>query len=330
MTDESLLDTSAERQALELLVSCQRPILTGHVRPDGDCVGAEAAMYRVLTALGKQVRILNPDPPEPQFDYLTGEVPYEHWTGGDLPEHDLVVLLDCSELSRCGELGQAFAQAPSKKLVVDHHIHEEEEWWDATYRDLSCAATGLLVRRIARDLAIELDSVAACGVFTSIVTDTGWFKYSNTDVETLEAAAELVARGVQPSRVFGNIYQRQPAEQPLLLGRALLAAEYHAEGRLAFVGLPTESSGKAVALDGDDLLDLLRAVAPVEIVLLLKELPDGSCKLSARSKTEYDVQQLARRFGGGGHAKAAGATLRQPLAEARTRLIAAALEGFGS
>jgi phosphoesterase RecJ-like protein len=330
MTEETLLDTRAERQALDLLLACRKPILAGHVRPDGDCIGAQAALYRVLTALGKEAYILNPDPPEPQFDYLSNVLDYDHWKGGELPEHDLVVLLDCAELSRCGALGEAFGRSPAKKVVIDHHIHQEGEWWDASYRDLSCAATGLLVRRIARDLKVELDEVAAHGVFTSIVTDTGWFKYSNTDAETLQAASELVSRGVDPSRIYNAIYQRHSAEQPALLGRALQLAEYHADGRLAFVGLPVEASGKAMALDGDDLLDILRAVGRVEIVLLLRELPDGTCKLSARSKTDYDVQQLARRFGGGGHAKAAGATFRDKLAVSRERLLAAALEGFSA
>jgi phosphoesterase RecJ-like protein len=320
--------TGEQQQALELLERSERVILTGHAHPDGDCIGAQAALYRVLQSLGKTVWILNPDLPEPRFDYLSKACPYGRYEGGPIPEHDLVVLLDCSELSRCGDLGLVLAKVPSKKLVVDHHIHEDLAWWDGAFRDLSAAATGLLVGRIAKALGVRLDAVAASGVFTSLVTDTGWFKYSNTDAETFRVASELVSAGVEPSLVFSAIYQRKTPEEPLLLGRALSSLEYFADGRLAVFELPLDDSGREQGLDSEDLLDLARAVSSVEVVILIRVLPKGGCKLSLRSKTDYDVNRLARRFGGGGHAKASGATVEGSAKEVKSRVVAAAVEGF--
>ncbi len=321
-------EANAQRRALELLRGAQRFLLTGHVRPDGDCVGAQAALARVLEALGKDVWIVNPDPLQAQFDYLGRAVRYRSWDGGDLPVHDVACLLDCSELSRCGDLAGPIECADSRKLVIDHHVHHGEAWWDEAYVDVTASATGLLVLRIARELGVELDTVAAQGVMTSIVTDTGWFKYSNTDAETLRAAADLAGMGVAMHELFASIYQRAGRDQPRAVARLLSRLEYFADGRLAVVDLPLPGPGEPELADGDEVLDMLRAVESVEVVLFLRELRAGGVKLSARSKTDYDVNRLARQLGGGGHVKASGASLPGPLSAARERVVALALEGF--
>ncbi|MCB9914370.1 MAG: bifunctional oligoribonuclease/PAP phosphatase NrnA [Planctomycetes bacterium] len=320
--------TAAQREALELLQQGRRFLLTGHVRPDGDCIGAEAALASVLTALDKEVWILNPDPVEPQFDYLARDFVFGAYDGGEPPRHDVTVLLDCSELDRCGRLADVLAGGASRKLVIDHHLHHGPPWWDAAYVDHGASATGLLVHRIARQLGIELDRAGAQGVFTSIVTDTGWFKYSNTDAETLAVAADLVAHGVDPDALYRSIYQRKRRSHPLETGKVLATTEYYEDGRLAVVTMPREGDGGAPALDGDDVLDLLRAVESVEVVLSLRELAGGLVKLSARSKTDYDVNALARLFGGGGHRKASGATIEGELDEVKDRLVIAASRRF--
>lgn len=317
---------SDHRAALELLRGARRVLLTGHEHPDGDCIGAQAALYSVLDSLGKQVTILNPHVPEARYDYLTRACAYGVF-GGQLPTHDLAVLLDCSELDRCGAMAPALEASASPKLVVDHHIHAGEPWWDAAYTDSSAAATGLLVHRIAAEMGADLDEVARKGVFTSIVTDTGWFKYSNTDAETLRVASELVGAGLDPSEMYREIYQRRPSDHPRTVGRILDRLEYHAGGRLAIVDVPMPAGGEDV--ESEDVLDLLRSVDGVEVVLLLRDLGSGNWKLSARSKTDYDVNALARRFGGGGHMRASGATLRGNLDEVRSRIVSVAVEELG-
>lgn len=320
--------TEAQSRALELLKSGRRFLLCGHVRPDGDCLGAQVALARVLAALGKEVWIQNADAPEPRYDYLAREVRFGVYQGGELPRHDVSVLLDFCELSRTGAMEPALAAHASKKLVIDHHVPPGAPWWDEAYVDVRAAATGLLVRRIAAQLGVQLDAAAARGVFTSIVTDTGWFKYSNTDTETLTAAAEMTALGVVPNVIYAALHQRQPLGHPPALARAIERLEYFADGRLAVVDIPI-GPGDAGALDTDEVLDILRAVEKVEVVLLLREVATGGVKLSARSKGDFDVHALARQFGGGGHKKAAGATIAgASLADVRTRLVAAAIDAL--
>jgi len=322
--------TAAEARALELLREGGRFVLSGHMRPDGDCIGAQAALASALRSLGKEVWIVNPDPIGPEFDYLEPAGPYKVFRGGALPVHDVSVLLDCGELSRCGDLGEALEAEDTRKLVIDHHPHDGDAWWDEAFVDVSASATGLLVYRIAQHLGVELDPVAAAGVFTSIVTDTGWFKYSNTDAETLRVAGALVERGVEPSPLFTSIYQRRGREHPLDTAEVLASTEYHAGGRLAVICAPRRNDGGAVSLDADDALDILRSVGSVEVVLYLRELAAGLVKLSARSKTTFDVNALARRFGGGGHRKASGATIEGELEGVRQALVGAALEAIES
>jgi len=321
---------AAQARALDLLRSGRRFLLCGHVRPDGDCLGAQAALSRVLVAMGKEVWIVNADAAEPRYDYLARDVRFGVYSGGDLPRHDVSVLLDFCELSRTGSMEPALAAHDSKKLVVDHHVPGGAPWWDESYVDVRAAATGLLVRRIARELGVKLDAVAARGVFTSIVTDTGWFKYSNTDTETLTAAAEMAGLGVEPNAIYTALHQRQPLGHPPALSRAISRLEYYAGGRLAVVDVPV-GDDEMKSLDTDEVLDILRSVEKVEVVLFLREMATGGVKLSARSKNAFDVHALARKFGGGGHKKASGATLTgMTLSEARAKLVAAALEDLAA
>lgn len=317
----------AQLRALDLLRKGRRFVLSGHMRPDGDCIGAQAALARVLEAQGKEVWIINPDPPEARFDYLARECTYRTYKGGTLPVHDVAVLLDFSEISRTGALAEPLSKAASKKVIVDHHLHHGTQWWDEAFVDTSAAATGLLVYRIARALGVVLDPVAARGVFTSIVTDTGWFKYSNTDAETLTVAGEMIALGVQPSEIFAALYQRRSHLHPQFVALLLGRAEYFADRRLVVVDqrLADDVQGE---VDTDEVLDILRSVRSVEVVIYLRELADGTTKLSARSKTDYDVNALARQFGGGGHRKASGATLEGRLSDVRAKIVAAAIAGF--
>lgn len=309
-------------RALDVLRAGKRFLLCGHQRPDGDVLGAQAALARVLMALGKEVWIVNPDLPEPRYDYLARDCRFRAWSG-DLPAHDVVVTLDFSELSRLGDMEAAVRQSAAKKVVVDHHIHEGDAWWTERFVDTSAAATGLLVRRIATALGVQLDAAAARGIYTCLVTDTGWFKYSNTDAETLRAAAEMVELGVVPSDVHAALVQRRSPSHPRFVAGLLADLAYHDDGRIAIYteGAATRRDGE---VDSDEVLDIVRSVEQVEIVLYLREMKAGSVKLSARSKTGFDVNRLVRGFGGGGHRRAAGATIAGRLDEVRARVLAQA------
>lgn len=324
MNDKASFDAGDDwSRALDLLSSAQSFLLVGHERPDGDCVGAQAALARVLAARGKQVLILNPDDPGPRYAELLEACPFQAYAKGELPAHEVLVLLDANELSRCGAMASGLLAADSRKLVIDHHPAPETRWWDAAFFDAGASASGLIVWRIAAKLGFEPDPIFDRGVFTALATDTGWFKHSNTDSETMSVVAEIIGRGLDPSEVHAAIYQRFEADLPKAVAGVLQRLEYFADGRLAVVDEPR--GGVSVA-DTDPVLDLLRSVRGVDVVLYIKEMEVGLCKLSARSKSGFDVNVLARKFGGGGHAKAAGATIPGARDEVRERIVRAAIE----
>lgn len=301
---------------LELLQTRQRFLLTGHENPDGDCVGAEVALYHLLRALGKEVVVCNPDPLNKAFRFLQRHTPFQHWhAAAALPEFDAAILLDCCQLSRLGGLAAPLRAAGRTIAVIDHHVGSERGDGQPSYVDATAAATGALVRRLYAALGQDLTLPAAEGVFLSLVADTGWFRYSNTDAEVFRMAAEMVAAGVDGSFVYDQLYRQNHPDSAGLLAAALMRHELRCNGRLALASLDRDLMQRATAADfeTDAVLDPLRSLLGVEVVALLKERGDGQVRLSLRARGDVDVQRIAATFGGGGHKKAAGASLGMSL-----------------
>ena len=307
----------------ELLRTRQRFLLTGHENPDGDCVGAQTALYHLLRALGKDVHIVNPDPLGRAFAFLTAHTPFEHARGTEpLPEFDVVVLLDCAQLSRVGALGKRLAASHKTVAVIDHHVGSEAGDGDVAYVDVGAAATGALVRRLFRELAVPLSMPAAEGVFLSLVSDTGWFRYSNANAEVFALTSELMELGVDAAHVYDSLFRHNHPESLALLADALRRHRLLLGGQLVTVSLDKALMERCLRIefDTDAVLDPLRSIDGVEVVALFKERFDGGVKCSLRARGDVDVQAIVAAFGGGGHKKAAGATLAMTLAEAEAAI----------
>jgi phosphoesterase RecJ-like protein len=304
---------------LDLFRSQQSFLLTGHESPDGDCVGAQTALSHLLLSMGKTVHIVNPDPIASSFDFLTEHTSFATAKNGDeLPEFDVAVLLDCSQLSRVGSLGKRIAARNKTIAVIDHHVGSEDGDGSVFYVDVTAAATGALIRRLYAELNVELTLPAAEGIFLSLVSDTGWFRYSNANAEVFSMAAELVALGVDSSSIYDAINRRNHRDSPRILADALLTSRLLLDGKLARLSLDKamiERTSKA-NFDTDVMMEPLRSIGGVEVVALLKERFDGNVKCSLRARGDIDVQAIVSQFGGGGHKKAAGATMMMRLADA--------------
>ena len=305
---------------LELLRTRQSFWLSGHENPDGDCIGSQIALYHLLRQLGKQVVILNPDPPAPSLDFVTQKTPFSAWSNGTaVPAAEVLVLLDCAWLTRLGPLTEVVrGKRPQVVAVLDHHVGSERGDGDVCYVDPIAPSTGTLVYRLYRALGQALPLVAAEGVFLSLVSDTGWFRYSNTTAEVLATAAAMVEGGVDSARMYDLIHRRNHPDCVPLLAQGLLRQERSLDGRYAFSVLDrsTMDHSKRVGFDSDGVMEPLRSVQGTEVVALFKELSSSLVKLSLRAVNDIDVQAIAAEFGGGGHKKAAGAQLRFPLSEA--------------
>jgi phosphoesterase RecJ-like protein len=307
----------------DLLRSHSSFLLTGHENPDGDCVGAQASLSHLLRALGKTAHIVNPDPISASFDFLRQHTKFDsHRASEALPEFDVAILLDCSQLSRVGPLGRRLGSSGKPIAVIDHHVGSADGDGSVCYVDATAAATGALVRRLFRELDVPLSREAAEGVFLSLVADTGWFRYSNADQEVFAMASELIGLGVEPAKIYDTIHRRNHADSPGILADALGRHRLLCGGQLAMVTLDKSlvDRGAKAEFDTDAVLEPLRSIDGVEVVALLKERFDGTVKCSLRARGDVDVQAIVRSFGGGGHKKAAGATMRLSLLEAERAL----------
>lgn len=310
----------------ELIVGRHRFLLTGHEHPDGDCLGSEVGLYHLLSGMGKEVVIANPDPVRRDLDFLLEHTPIGVVDDLEtLDDIDVVVLLDCARLDRLGESADRIAGSGATVAVIDHHVGSERADGEVCFVDSEAPATGLLVHRLYEHFGVELTPAAAEGIFVSLVSDTGWFRYSNTSAEVLDLAARLCKAGVEPSKVFDKINRRNAAESVELLATGISRSRIELDGRLGVLAVdyPLMKRAGAVGVDLDLWMEPLRSVEGIEVVTMLKELMVGTVKVSLRAQGDIDVQAIARQFGGGGHRKAAGATVRAPLAEVEQRVVEA-------
>ena len=241
----------------------------------------------------------------------------DYRTSPKVPEFDVLVLLDCAHLERLGDLGERLRHSPTKIAVIDHHIGSEKGDGDVAFVDPMAPATGAMVYELYKALEMKPSRQAAEGIFLSLVSDTGWFRYSNTDARTLMLTAELVEAGVRPDRVFDELYRRRDRRTVAFLASALSTHCFRLDGRFVYAALDRSAMEQAgrIDFDTDQLLEPIRSVEGVEVAALFKELSSGGVKFSLRATGDIDVQAVASVFGGGGHKKAAGAMLSRTLDE---------------
>lgn len=286
-----------------------RFLLTSHINPDGDAIGSEIGLSRVLRKLGKGATIWNRDATPRIYQALPGSQAIH--VGEEPPKgfpdlFDAAVVLECPSPDRTG-LAEALAEI--KVINIDHHLGNEH-YGAINWVETSAPAVGELVFRLARNLNVELDHAAANALYLTLVTDTGGFRFSNTSPETFEAAADLVRAGASPEEVSAWLYESQPVGVVRLLGELIRTLELHDEGRVATVRITGEMMERAGAVAGDSegLIDYPRSIAGVEAVALFRELPEGEVKVSLRSRGAVNVEKIARAHHGGGHHNAAGFT----------------------
>jgi phosphoesterase RecJ-like protein len=318
MGTEATLEEAARR-----IAAADRVLLSTHVSPDGDGIGSGLGLALGLAALGKEAVLHMADPVPGYLGFLPGQDRVR--SGGANDESwDVLVTLDCGEWERLGE-------APGDRALMgtvinlDHH-RSNEHYGDLDVIDPAASATGLMAYHLLRELDAPVGAETALCLYTAIATDTGFFRYSNTDVATFEAATELVRAGASPYAVHHALHENNPPSRLRMMGEGLRRLAFHAGDRIGMIALDSEAfaAADATAEDAEGLVDLPRSVASVEVAVLLRPTPEGTAfKVSLRSKKQVDVSQVAEQFGGGGHARAAGCRLDGPLDQARDRLVAA-------
>ena len=291
----------------EILKGKKNVALGGHVRPDGDCVGSCMGLYHYLRE----------QYPDITADVYLEEVPeaYSIIKGTDEVKtqiddsavYDLFICLDCGDVQRLGFSGPLFENA-KETLCIDHHI-SNDAFADYNYIVPDASSTSELVYNMADRDKISLASAEA--LYMGIVHDTGVFQYSCTSPETMEAAAELMRKGINGSEIIDKTYYEKSYIQNQILGRALLESMLIMDKK-CIVSVIRQKSMKffqAQPSDLEGIVSQLRQTKGVEVAIFLHEISPQQFKVSLRSKGKVDVSEIAQYYGGGGHVRAAGVTM---------------------
>jgi phosphoesterase RecJ-like protein len=303
--------------------------LSTHVGADGDGCGSQAALSRILAQKGITSYIVNPTPWPEMFRYLLGDVVVDRSDLGvaAIAEADRVVVLDISDVSRLGVLADAVRRHPKRALVIDHHMPGAEPPGDVMFSDVTACATGELMYDLAIAVGAEITPEVATAMYTAILTDTGGFRFANTSPRCHAVASELLRAGVDPTAMYRRIYASHSVGRMHLLRDALTTLGVDQKIGLAWLDIAAGAL-EQYGLSGEDLdgiAEYPRSIAGTRVAVLFRDLGHGKVKVSFRS-TDADVNALARRFGGGGHARASGALITGSLETVRAEVLSAARE----
>jgi phosphoesterase RecJ-like protein len=312
-----------------LLASLEkRPVaVIGHARPDGDCIGSQVALARILAARGSEVFCVNADPVPRRLGYLARGMKFIRTEEALLlPKDTLAVFVDCADHARAGERLKARFPAPAGS--IDHHL-SNGGFAAINIVDSGSAAACEMLAGLFIDAGLHVDVATATALFAGIITDTGQFRYNSTSQRSFDLAGELVAFGASPSEAGYELYERESPGKLRLLQNFLASLAMECGGRVCVGILKAgvfESTG-TTAEDTEGLVDFARCVDGVDVGVLIEEKADGGVKASLRAKDPLcRLDLVAGVFGGGGHACAAGLNQKKASAAFRADLLAA-IEG---
>ena len=320
---------------VDRLRGARRVLAVSHENPDADTLGATLGVVRLIEAMGGSADAVCTDPVPPLYDFLDGVDRFRTDPDPAAP-YDLMVISDCGSLERVGEVGvrhvELFERLP--RVVIDHHASNAATG-DADWIDPDAAATCEMVALLACRLGIGLDAASgalATGLMAGIVMDTATFAHPNATPRTLVVSAALVAAGAPLSDISRRLYRTKPDAQLRLFGLVLGRLETADDGRIVWSSVSDAdlAATGAERAHSEGIIDLLSQAEAAEVAILFKEA-GTSTRISVRTRPGgVDATVLTGRFGGGGHARAAGATIDAALDQARppvlaeaTRLVAA-------
>lgn len=302
---------------LTLLKDAQKPVITGHKDPDGDCLGAIIGLYEIMASMGLKARCILEGPIPKKLAFLDKENIIEDLSQGELlaiaPESSVFVC-DCATLERTGQIKEYIL---GRSLInIDHHI-DNPNFGVFNYVFPDKSSTCEIITNLIEGTSF-LSSRAAQALASGILYDTGGLRHSNTSAETLVTLAQLQKKGAPipllQRYLFADISYEDFKAWSSVLARTSLAAQ----GKIAWVAI---AQGQETREISQKIIDDLKSIAGVEVALVFKDYGQDRVKLSLRSKDYFPVNEFAALWGGGGHARAAGVELKLSLQEAQNTIL---------
>ena len=311
------------------LQSARRIVMTTHVNSDGDGLGSEIALVHLLKGQGKDALIVNPTPIPDRYAFLLDPVAqHDHSAKASLAiaAADLILVLDISDLGRLGALAEAVRARGIPTACIDHHVSPGTLPEGARLVDPAASATAELVYDLAVTANWPIESDAARAMYVGLMTDTGGFRFGNTTPRVLRLAASLLEAGVDPERLYEQIYATAPVGRIRLTAEVLDTLVVEPEVGLSWVTVPPGAIERhdVTADDLDGLVEFARSVQGTRLAMLFRTLASGKVKVSFRSVGDFDVSSFAQEFGGGGHTKASGASIAGAMDAVQQQVLNAA------
>lgn len=311
----------------------KRFLITTHTNLEGDALGSELAFYRLLKKMGKEVVMLNQDIAPPNYNFLPGANLIQRYNPHlKNIQFDSLVVVDCSDLTRTGEVYK-INKENKPILNIDHHI-SNENFGSLNWVDTAASSCAEMIYSLYKTLAIPLDRQAALCLYVGLLTDTGSFRYTNTSAFTHQAASVLLKYNLGIQKIYQSIYENIPFSEMELLVRILPTIKRKFAGKVAWFEIKQNLlKGKKLSFDlTEHILSFARAIKDVEVAVLFKENlgVKDEIRVNFRSQGKVNVNRIAFFFGGGGHKTASGATVQGKMETVKRRVLARIKENLAS
>lgn len=308
------MDRTDLSEICPLFRQAQRIMVLSHIHPDGDAVGSLLGLGLSLQATGKEVRLILPEGVPEIFNHLEGSNQIHSRPAG---EYDLIVVVDCSELERVGEALQNH-RAPD--INIDHHP-TNPGFGRYNLVDSQAVATAEIITELLHVCDLPVTKAVADALLFGLITDTLGFRTSNMTAKALRLAADLVEAGANLPELYHRGLLSRSFEAARFWGAGL--TNLQRDGTLIWTTLRLQDRQEAgyPGRDDADLTNVLSTIEGADVSIVFTEQANGHVKVSWRSEPGFDVSQIALKFGGGGHAAAAGAEIEGTLTEVQQRVL---------
>lgn len=327
MNEDYISNTTIEELAARI-GAAHSALVTTHAKPDGDAFGSTLGLARAMDRRGIATEVWYIPPVPPAFQELAKPTPVQmagddHQPGDDF---DLIIVTDTGAWSQMREMELWLSRRTERICIIDHHIQGDVDMSDCRLIDTDAAAASEMIADLIDQLGVEITQDIAVPLYLGIASDTGWFRFSNVRARTFRLAARLLEAGVDHPTLYRLSEQSDDPSRLQLLARALSSMQLLNHGRSVLMTLTRKDYAQCGASPGGThgFADMPQSIGSVQVVCFLGETDDQTVKMSIRSKhgpNAIDVNRIARQFGGGGHARAAGAKIKGTLDEVRTRVI---------
>jgi len=308
----------------------KRFLISVHTSPEGDALGSELAFYHLLRKLGKYPIVINEDPVPQEYIHLPLIEKVQHYKKNIIVDFDCLVILDCSDFKRTGEVYK-LNKNNMPVINIDHHI-SNDYFGTVNLVDPDASSASEIVFRLYKEMHVPFDKTSALLLYVGMMTDTGSFRYTNTTGFTHQAVAELMKFSFNVRLVYKTIYENIPFNELKLLAKILAHIKCSGDGKIVWIEIPSSMLGHdQLSFDlTEQILSFARMTKDAQVVALFKENfgSRNEIRFNLRSYGAVDVNKIARYFGGGGHKTASGCTMSGRLKEVRKKVLAKIKESF--